>query len=110
MASDEDRNMDLNVKSPRSKQMIAWGVLCVFLAGFFYSPVGMWTGPILGAWFVGTQRLRRGFLWMLAFDLLFALPSRAAGFLLPTKPRSTLNPPLSGHPLPEVISSIARSR
>jgi ubiquinone/menaquinone biosynthesis C-methylase UbiE len=54
--------------------MIAWAVVCIFLLGFFYSPVGTWTGPILGAWFVGTQRLRRGFLWMLVFTLLFALP------------------------------------
>ncbi len=66
--------MNLNVTSPRSKQVAAWIVVCIFLLGFFYSPVGTWTGPILGAWFVGTQRLRRGFLWMLGFALLFASP------------------------------------
>ena len=66
--------MNINVRSRRSKQMIAWAVVCIFLTGFFYSPVGMWTGPILSAWFVGTQRLRRGFLWMLVFALLFASP------------------------------------
>jgi ubiquinone/menaquinone biosynthesis C-methylase UbiE len=66
--------MNLDVRSRRSKQMIAWAVVCIFLLGFFYSPVGTWTVPILGAWFVGTQRLRRGFLWMLVFTLLFALP------------------------------------
>jgi ubiquinone/menaquinone biosynthesis C-methylase UbiE/uncharacterized protein YbaR (Trm112 family) len=66
--------MNLNVRSSLSKQMLAWVVVCIFLLGFFYSPVGTWTGPILGAWFVGTQRPRRGFLWMLVFTLLFALP------------------------------------
>ena len=66
--------MNLNVRTRRSKQVTAWMVVCIFLLGFFYSPVGTWTGPILGAWFVGTQRLRRGFLWMLGFALLFALP------------------------------------
>jgi ubiquinone/menaquinone biosynthesis C-methylase UbiE len=66
--------MNLNVRTRRSKRVVAWMVVCIFLLGFFYSPVGTWTGPILGAWFVGTQRLRRGFLWMLGFALLFALP------------------------------------
>lgn len=66
--------MNLNVRSRRSKQVAAWVVLGIFLLGFFYSPVGTWTAPVLGAWFVGTQRLRRGFLWMLGFALLFALP------------------------------------
>ena len=66
--------MSISVRPRRSKQMLAWAVVGIFLLGFFYSPVGMWTGPILGAWFVGTQRPRRGFLWMLLFALLFALP------------------------------------
>jgi len=74
MESSENRNMNLNVRAGRSKQVVAWMVVCIFLLGFFYSPVGTWTSPILGAWFVGTQRLRRGFLWMLGFALLFASP------------------------------------
>lgn len=57
----------------RTKQVTAWFFTLVFVAGFFVATVGSWTGPILGAWFVGTQRLRRGFLWMLAFALLPAL-------------------------------------
>jgi len=74
MESSEGRDMNLNVRTRRSKQVVAWMVVCIFLLGFFYSPVGAWTGPILGAWFVGTQRLRRGFLWMLGFAVLFGLP------------------------------------
>jgi len=65
------------VRSGRRKQVVAWAVLGLFLLGFFYAPVATWTGPTLGAWFVGTQRLRRGFLWMMGFALLFALPGLA---------------------------------
>lgn len=51
----------------RLRQIWAWAVMSLFVAGFFYAPVGAWTGPILGVWFVGTQKPRTGFLWMLAF-------------------------------------------
>lgn len=57
----------------RTKQATAWFFALVFVAGFFVAAVGSWTGPILGAWFVGTQRPRRGFLWMLSSTLLPAL-------------------------------------
>jgi ubiquinone/menaquinone biosynthesis C-methylase UbiE len=66
--------MSTNIGLVRRKKVVAWAALGVFLFGFFYSPVGTWTGAILGAWFVGTQRVRRGFLWMYGFALLFALP------------------------------------
>lgn len=65
--------MPTNVKSSRSSQIVAWAVASLFLLGFFFSPVGAWTGPILGVWFVGTQKPRRGFLWMLAFGFLPSL-------------------------------------
>ncbi|MGD0368698.1 MAG: class I SAM-dependent methyltransferase [Acidobacteriaceae bacterium] len=53
------------MKRVRGKQILSWGVLGIFIAGFFWAPVGVWTGPVLGAWFIGTQRLRRGFVWMM---------------------------------------------
>lgn len=58
------------VKYARGKQILSWGVLGIFIAGFFWSPLGMWTGPVLGAWFIGTQRVRRGFVWMMLFSLI----------------------------------------
>jgi ubiquinone/menaquinone biosynthesis C-methylase UbiE len=61
--------MSGEVKHVRGKQILSWGVLAIFIAGFF-SPVGMWTGPVLGAWFIGTQRVRRGFVWMMAFTVV----------------------------------------
>ncbi|MFY9856022.1 MAG: methyltransferase domain-containing protein [Terracidiphilus sp.] len=62
--------MPTQIKPSRSSQIVAWVVASVFILGFFISQVGAWTGPVLGAWFVGTQRPRRGFLWMLAFSFV----------------------------------------
>ncbi|MGA3373038.1 MAG: methyltransferase domain-containing protein [Terracidiphilus sp.] len=58
------------VKSNRWPQIMAWAVTGLFLLGFFLSQLGAWTGPILGVWFVGTQRLWRGFLWMLTIAVV----------------------------------------
>jgi ubiquinone/menaquinone biosynthesis C-methylase UbiE len=55
----------LSSKPRRGKQILSWGVLGLFIAGFFSGPIGVWTGPVLGTWFVGTQRVRRGFVWMM---------------------------------------------
>ena len=65
--------MPTDVRSNRWTQSIAWFVASLFIIGFFFNPIGNWTGPILGVWFVGTQKLRRGFVWMLAFAFIPAL-------------------------------------
>jgi ubiquinone/menaquinone biosynthesis C-methylase UbiE len=62
--------MTTEVKSSRSAQIMAWITIGIFLSGWFLQQTGSWTGPIMGAWFVGTQRLRRGFLWMLAINVI----------------------------------------
>jgi ubiquinone/menaquinone biosynthesis C-methylase UbiE len=63
------------VRSRRSSQIAACVAASLITLGFFSSPIGAWTGPILAVWFVGTQKPRRGFFWMLAFsfipDLIF---------------------------------------
>jgi ubiquinone/menaquinone biosynthesis C-methylase UbiE len=59
-----------SVKSSRGSQIMAWAVASLFILGFIFSQVGAWTGPIQGAWFVGTQKPRRGFLWMMAFGFV----------------------------------------
>jgi ubiquinone/menaquinone biosynthesis C-methylase UbiE len=69
----ENRKMPTNIKSNRGSQIVAWAVASLFILGFFLSQVGAWTGPILGVWFVGTQKPRRGFLWMLAFAFIPSL-------------------------------------
>lgn len=65
--------MPTQIKSSRSSQIVAWVAGSLFVLGFFISQVGAWTGPILGVWFVGTQKTRRGFLWMLAFGFIPSL-------------------------------------
>jgi ubiquinone/menaquinone biosynthesis C-methylase UbiE len=61
------------VQPSRWSQIVAWIVASLFTLGFFIPLIGAWTGPILGVWFVGTQKLRRGFLWMLAFGFIPSL-------------------------------------
>lgn len=72
----------------RGWQVLSWVLLGVFASGLFYGPVGVWTGPILGVWFVGTQRVRRGFVWLL---LLTFVP-----MLLWNLRRVPLTAPLTG--------------
>jgi ubiquinone/menaquinone biosynthesis C-methylase UbiE len=56
-----------SVKPSRRSQIVACIVASLFVLGNFIPSVGAWTGPITGAWFVGTQKPQRGFLWMIAF-------------------------------------------
>lgn len=60
--------------SLRQQQVAAWVVISIFILGFFYAPVGGWTGTVLGAWFAGTQRVWRGFVLMMGLAFLFGLP------------------------------------
>jgi ubiquinone/menaquinone biosynthesis C-methylase UbiE len=57
----------------RKIQATAWFFTLLFVTGFFVSAVGAWTGPVVGAWFVGTQRPWRGFQWMLVMGFIPAL-------------------------------------
>ena len=59
--------MPTTLRTNRRSQILAWAVASLFILGFFFSLVGAWTGPIMGVWFVGTQKPRRGFLWLMAF-------------------------------------------
>lgn len=59
--------MNRKTSHQRSLQLAASAIAGIFVIGVAYSPVGMWTGAILSAWFVGTQKAWRGFLWMMGF-------------------------------------------
>ncbi|MGB8261945.1 MAG: class I SAM-dependent methyltransferase [Terracidiphilus sp.] len=71
------------------KRIVSWTLFAVFALGFFYSPIGFITGPILGLWLVGTQRPLRGVLWLFVFGFFPHLvaswkglaPSSLPGFL-----------------------------
>ncbi|MGA8742129.1 MAG: class I SAM-dependent methyltransferase [Terracidiphilus sp.] len=62
----------------RRRQIVAWGIVSIFILGFF-TPVGVWTGPVLSTWLAGTQRVWRGFVLMIGFALLFGLPHLVHG-------------------------------
>jgi ubiquinone/menaquinone biosynthesis C-methylase UbiE len=66
----DNSKMTSTVRSDRSSQIVGWAVLSLFVAGNFLSVVGAWTGPVIGVWLVGTQKPRRGFLWLLALSFL----------------------------------------
>lgn len=70
MSGTDQASTGAYVRMNRWSQSAAWIVAILFVLGFFIHPIGIWTGTILGVWFVGTQRLWRGFLWMTAFSLL----------------------------------------
>jgi len=65
--------MSTTVRTSRWSQILAWVIAGLFILGFFFSRIGAWTGAISGVWFAGTQKPRRGFLWMLAFSFIPSL-------------------------------------
>ena len=73
--------MNATSSSLRRRQIVAWAVVSIFVLGFFYAPVGVWTGAVLSAWLAGTQRVWRGFVLMIGFALLFGLPHLVQGLL-----------------------------
>ena len=56
------------------RKLIAWAIFGLFVVGFFYSPIGIGTGAVLGAWFIGTQRPVRGFVTLVVLNSLLSLP------------------------------------
>ncbi len=69
----------------RLSQSVAIAIAGLFGLGFIISPVGVWTGAIMSAWFVGTQRAWRGFVLMTAIALLPGLAWHWHGSRLPAK-------------------------
>src|ERR1035437_4471229 len=96
-STNKEKQMPTNIQSSRRVQIVAWAVASLFVLGFFFNPVGVWTGTILGAWFVGTQKPRRGFLWMVAFSYISSLIFGWLNFPL-TGPEQAGNEAESDHP------------
>jgi ubiquinone/menaquinone biosynthesis C-methylase UbiE len=62
--------MQDTLRTSRWSQLLAWVIFTLFILGFFFSRIGTWTGPILGVWFAGTQKPRRGFFLLLALSFI----------------------------------------
>ncbi len=66
--------------SPRRLlQVAAVTIIGVFVLGFVSSPLGVWTGAVLGAWFIGTQKAWRGFLLLAGIKFILDLLSNWRG-------------------------------
>jgi len=57
----------------RGLQLAAVAILGIFVLGFAFAPLGAWTGAILSAWLIGTQRPWRGFLLLAGINLILNL-------------------------------------
>ena len=66
----------------RVLQLTAVAILGIFVLGFAFSPLGAWTGAVLGAWFIGTQKPWRGFLLLAGINLILNLLSIWRSFRL----------------------------
>src|SRR5271165_6339583 len=63
-------------------QLAAAAIIAIFLLGFVFSPLGAWTGAVLGAWFIGTQKAWRGFLLLAGINFILDLVSDWRAFSL----------------------------
>ena len=59
----------------------AWVVVLVFVGGLFLSSIGIWTLPILGAWFIGTQKPVGGLAWLFASNLTLSIVAGWSGWM-----------------------------
>jgi hypothetical protein len=56
-------------------QFAAVAIIGIFVLGFVFSPLGAWTGAVLAAWFIGTQKAWRGFLLLAGINFVLSLLS-----------------------------------
>jgi ubiquinone/menaquinone biosynthesis C-methylase UbiE len=54
----------------RLRQVTAFAIVAVFVLGFVFPQVGIWTGPILATWFVGALKPMSGFVLLASIALL----------------------------------------
>jgi SAM-dependent methyltransferase len=59
----------------RLLQFAAVATIGIFILGFVFAPLGAWTGAILGAWFIGTQKAWRGFLLLTGINFILSVLS-----------------------------------
>ena len=78
------------VQSRRWSQILAWAVVSLFVLGFLFPLLGVWTGAVLGVWFVGTRKPRRGFLWLMVLNFVPTLVANWREFPSLTGPEHAL--------------------
>ncbi len=63
----------------RLLQFATVAIIGIFVLGFVSPPLGAWTGAVLNAWFIGTQKAWRGFLLLVGIDFILHLFSKWSG-------------------------------
>lgn len=63
----------MNVPRNRCLQLTTLVTVGLFTVGLVFAPLGAWTGAVIGAWFVSTQKLWRGFLWLTGVGIVSIL-------------------------------------
>jgi len=82
LRSRKNGEMPTKTSPNRLLQFAAVAVTGIFVLGFVYSTLGAWTGAVLGAWFIGTQKPWRGFLLLAGISFILNLLSNWRGSLL----------------------------
>jgi ubiquinone/menaquinone biosynthesis C-methylase UbiE len=67
----------------RLGQAAAFAIVAIFVLGFVFRGVGVWTGTILAAWFAGTQKPVRGFVLLAGIAFLTHVFSNWSASRLP---------------------------
>jgi ubiquinone/menaquinone biosynthesis C-methylase UbiE len=71
----DNHQMPAKTAPNRLLQITAVAFICIFVLGFALPALGAWTGSVLSAWFIGTQRPWRGFLLLAGISLILNLIS-----------------------------------
>lgn len=61
--------MAYSLRPDRRLAFAAWAIVLVFAGGLLVRGIGIWTLPILSAWFIGTQKPMAGFVWLFMINL-----------------------------------------
>ncbi len=72
-------SMERELRLAPWRRIFAWAAFGVLGVGIFWSPVGAWTSPIVGAWFVSTQRPLTGLARLAAIQLGLAIIAQLLG-------------------------------
>jgi hypothetical protein len=73
--------MAAELRANRLLQAAGYVALGLFVAGFFVPALGVWTGAVVGAWFVGTQAPLRGIVLLAVIGIVLRLTFHGAALL-----------------------------
>lgn len=73
--------MAYSLRPDRKLAFAAWAIVLVFAGGLLVRGIGIWTFPILGAWFIGTQRPLGGLVWLFAITLALSVVAGWSGWM-----------------------------